>query len=217
MCGRREERRVGGDLDLLVDAIDRRAAGLAGPSPFDHFEAMRARALRRQIGPMATEVGDAGEAGSGDGLPGEVRLTEESRQNIERAPEGTRFYCMLTEAGDAHCAAGQGAALSEDQKSRIGGVPIEPPSPGWGGTGHQQLARRVGLAFDEETAAVGVVHGDEGYGISVEKISPCQRDYAFNSAFNLKTNDEGSRTLPESFQRRIRQGLEGALPACERQ
>ena len=228
MCGRDETYDHHSDMDPLMGTIRSRVRGERTLDPWEAFDAMKARLKVRQTGEVARSRQAVPLDGSEpvdldpyprdrDGLPGEVRLSDEARQNIERAPEGTRFFCMLDDQGRAHCAAGSGVELGDHQMSRVKGQAIAPIAPTWEeGTGHQQLARKIGLGFNEETAYQGYVEDDEGYGISIEKIGEDERAYKYNSAFNLKTNDDYSRTLPESFQERIHTGIEAALSVCDK-
>ncbi|MBH25816.1 MAG: hypothetical protein CMH57_15525 [Myxococcales bacterium] len=143
-----------------------------------------------------------------------ARITTESRENIERAPEGTRFYCVASEGGDVHCAASRGQGdLPSEARSTLAGQSVEPISPSYLGTGHQQVARLAGLTFDEATARVGYVDG-EGYGLSIEKVDACERRYTWRSAFNCKVSPDGSRTLPDPIAHVIQSGVESSFPPC---
>ncbi|MEO1269037.1 MAG: hypothetical protein AAFX99_13130 [Myxococcota bacterium] len=143
-----------------------------------------------------------------------AHLTEESRDNIDRAPDGTRFYCVSTEEGTVHCAASRGTRnLEPHEQSSLGGQLVDPIAPSFQGTGHQQVARRAGLEFDDATARVGYVDG-EGYGLSITKVDACQRDYTWTSAFNRKACPQGSRILPQEMAQTIQAGVEASFPAC---
>ena len=147
-----------------------------------------------------------------DGL--EIALTAESRDNIQRAPVGTRFYCVADTEGTTHCAASRSrVALQDAERSALAGQSLEPIAPGYAGTGHQQVARAAGIAFDEQTARVGYVDG-EGYGLSIEKLGECQRSYSFRSAFNRTCSPDGGREMPVALAERFERGIENAFPAC---
>ena len=149
------------------------------------------------------------------GFPLQVSLTDESLGNVARAPNSSSFYCVVEPEGDAHCAVARGADPLEDhERSQIKGQPLEPLYPSRQGTGHQQVARAAGLDFDEATARVGYVDG-EGYGFSLYKEDDCHRDYGFRSAFNSKTNPDGSRMLAPERRARLRQQVEAAFPPCD--
>lgn len=146
-----------------------------------------------------------------DTFPNRVALTDESRANVQRAPTGTRFYCMVSPQGDAHCAASKSRApLPDDARSNLNNQAIDPLEPNHLGTGHQQVARAVGIPFDEQSARVGYVEGD-GFGFSIEKKSDCDRAYTFESAFNEKLGD---RVLPEPISQQLQQQVEAAFPTC---
>lgn len=162
--------------------------------------------------PAEVEAEAEAEPDDDDGLY--VNLTPESRDNIQRAPAGTRFFCVADTEGTTHCAASRARdALSDSQKSTLGGDLLEPIAPSYAGTGHQQVARAAGIGFDEATARVGYVDGD-GYGLSIEKVNDCQRNYSFRSAFNRKCSPEGGREMPAEFAERFERGIENAFPAC---
>lgn len=162
--------------------------------------------------PVAAEDDEEPAATDDDGL--RMGITEESRENIQRAPVGTRFFCVADTEGTTHCAVSQYRnGLDDSQKSSLGGVALEPIVHGYGGTGHQQVARAAGIDFDEATARVGYVDG-EGYGMSIEKVSECERNYSFRSAFNRTSNPEGSRELPGELAERFEEAIEQAFPAC---
>jgi hypothetical protein len=145
-------------------------------------------------------------------FPAHVALTPESLDNVQRAPDGTRFYCMVSPVGEAHCAASQGPTpLPQTARSQIKGQPLPPLAPDGRGTGHQQVARAAGIPFDEASARVGYVEG-EGFGFSLSKIDDCDRDYAFESAFNEKLGD---RTLPKPLSDQLQQQVESAFPPCD--
>lgn len=147
-----------------------------------------------------------------DGL--RVTLTAESRDNIQRAPSGARFFCVADTEGTTHCAVSRCRLdLSDAQKSSLGGERLEPIAPGFAGTGHQQVARAAGIAFDEETARVGYVDGD-GFGLSIEKLSDCERHYSFRSAFNRGSSPDGGREMPAELAERFERGIERAFPTC---
>lgn len=141
-------------------------------------------------------------------------MTDESRDNITRAPDGTSFYCVTEPNGRTHCAASTNMGdLAPEERSRLGGAEVAPITPDGRGTGHQQVARRVGVEFDEASARVGYVEG-EGYGSSLHKRDACNRDYTFRSAFNAKTNPYGSRQMPTPMAQRFEAGMEAAFPPC---
>lgn len=147
-------------------------------------------------------------ARGGEGvLPARVELTEESAENVRRAPVGTGFFCVTEPGGRTHCAAS--AALGEGERSRLGGQEVGAVHPGWAGTGHQQVARLAGVRFAEETARQGFVEG-EGYGSSLWKGEEGRR-YGFRSAFNSKVSADGDRELPEVLARRFEAGMEASL------
>lgn len=148
------------------------------------------------------------------GLPGQIQMTMESVENVQRAPAGTRFYCVADPQGKTHCAASAAnQALGPEQRSRLAGQEVEPLRPDHRGTGHQQVARRAGIAFDEATARVGFVEG-EGYGLSLTKHNDCERSYTFTSAFNCKVTPHGGRTLTSQQAQHFEQHLEASFPPC---
>ncbi len=155
---------------------------------------------------VADVPGDSGSAG--------VRMTAESIENIQRAPAGTRFFCMASDDGETHCAASRGPqALEASEQSKLRGVVVDPIAPGRAGTGHQQVAKLAGMKFDEATARVGYVEG-EGLGLSVTKHDDCRRSYSFTSAFNIKVTPNGSRTLPSDVADPMKEELEASFPPC---
>jgi hypothetical protein len=144
-------------------------------------------------------------------FPDPIHLTDESLNNVQKTPPGTRFYCMISPQGDAHCAASKGPTpLPPSAHSHLNGQPVAPLEPNGLGTGHQQVARAVGIPFDEQSARVGYVEG-EGFGFSLQKNDDCDRAYTFESAFNEKLGD---RTLPQPLSDQLHQQVEAAFPPC---
>ncbi len=144
--------------------------------------------------------------------PPGVALTAESRANLERAPDGTWFYCMIAPGGAVHCAASAARdELRPSQWSRIGGTPIPPIAVDYAKTGHQQLAERARIDFDKDTARIGFVEG-EGLGLSIEQLDPNTRRYTFSSAFNAKVDPEGGKNIPSDLATGIQRSIEASLP-----
>lgn len=143
--------------------------------------------------------------------PPGVVLTAESRANLDRAPDGTRFYCMIAPGGAVHCAASAASTeLQPEQWSRIEGRALPPITVDFAGTGHQQVADRARIAFDKETARIGFVEG-EGLGLSIERVSPDTRRYTFRSSFNAKVDPEGGKSMPSDLAADIRGSIEASL------
>lgn len=105
--------------------------------------------------------------------------------------------------------------LTEDhQKSTIKGEVIEPIRHGaQGRSGHQQVAMKAGMSFDQASARVGYVNG-EGYGISIEKHDDCHRSYTYTSAFNCKATPHGGRTMTEEMAEHFHHSIENAFVGC---